>query len=69
MSTSQAKAQLNKAITGGMMPKVESCLKALDNGLEHANIIDGNAPHSLLIKLLTESPIGTTIFSEDIERN
>jgi acetylglutamate kinase len=48
-----------------MVPKVESSLKAVESGLQYANIIDGNAPHALLVKLLTDSPIGTTIYSDN----
>lgn len=57
----EARGLLNKTITGGMLPKVESCLKAIENGLDCAHIIDGNVEHALLYKLLTNVPSGTTI--------
>lgn len=48
-------------IAGGMIPKVESCLKALDEGAHKTAIIDGRLPHSLLLELFTSQGIGTEI--------
>jgi acetylglutamate kinase len=48
-------------ITSGMMPKVESCLIALDGGVKKAHIIDGRIEHSLLLEIYTEKGIGTQI--------
>lgn len=48
-------------ITEGMIPKVESCIKGLDNGVNRSHIIDGTTPHTLLLELLTESGVGTMI--------
>ena len=48
-------------ITSGMMPKVESCLTALDGGARKAHIIDGRIPHSLLLEIYTSKGIGTQI--------
>ena len=47
-------------VTGGMIPKLESCLRALD-GVPLAHIVDGRTPHSLLLELFTESGIGTMV--------
>ncbi|MHC4552475.1 MAG: acetylglutamate kinase [Planctomycetota bacterium] len=48
-------------ISSGMMPKVESCLTALDGGVGKAHIIDGRIPHSLLLEIYTDKGIGTQI--------
>lgn len=50
-----------KTITGGMIPKVHTCVKALLSGVHTASIIDGRVPHSLLLHLLTNESIGSTI--------
>jgi acetylglutamate kinase len=47
-------------VTGGMIPKLEACLRALD-GVPFAHIVDGRTPHSLLLELFTESGIGTMV--------
>ena len=47
------------AIRGGMIPKIECCMDALDRGVAAAHIIDGRQPHSLLQEILTEQGIGT----------
>lgn len=51
----------NGTISSGMMPKVESCLTALDGGARKAHIIDGRIPHSLLLEIYTSKGIGTQI--------
>ncbi|GBG63652.1 hypothetical protein CBR_g38963 [Chara braunii] len=48
-------------VSGGMIPKVECCIRALSNGVKKAHIIDGRAPHSLLMELLTDQGAGTMI--------
>ena len=47
----------------GMIPKLESCLFALEGGVFRAHIINGTTPHSLLLELLTDSGVGTVIHS------
>ncbi len=49
------------AITGGMIPKLETCLKALENDVGAAYILDGRIPHVLLLELFTENGTGTKI--------
>jgi len=51
----------NKTINGGMIPKVEAALYAVDKGVEKAHIIDGRIEHSILLELLTSDGIGTEI--------
>ena len=48
-------------IASGMLPKVESCLRALGAGVGRAHIIDGTLPHSLLLEIFTEEGVGTLI--------
>ncbi|TME90812.1 MAG: acetylglutamate kinase [Chloroflexi bacterium] len=47
-------------VTGGMIPKLEACLRSLDR-VPQAHIIDGRVPHSLLLELFTEAGIGTMV--------
>jgi acetylglutamate kinase len=48
-------------IDGGMLPKVESSLRALAGGAQKAHIIDGRVPHAILLEVLTREGIGTEI--------
>ena len=48
-------------IAGGMIPKVECCVRCLAQGVAAAHIIDGRAKHSLLMELLTDEGVGTMI--------
>jgi acetylglutamate kinase len=47
-------------VTGGMIPKLRACLRALD-AVPESHIVDGRTPHSLLLELFTESGIGTMV--------
>jgi len=51
-------------VTGGMIPKLECCMKALDSGVMKAHIVDGRIPYSILMELFTDSGIGTQIVKE-----
>ncbi|HEY0224759.1 MAG TPA: acetylglutamate kinase, partial [Pseudolabrys sp.] len=46
-------------ISGGMIPKVETCIYALDQGVEGVVIMDGKVPHAVLLELLTDHGVGT----------
>ncbi|TWI80815.1 N-acetylglutamate kinase [Roseibium hamelinense] len=48
-------------ISGGMIPKVETCIEALDRGVEGVVILDGKVPHAVLLELFTDRGIGTLI--------
>ena len=48
-------------IDGGMLPKVEACLRALDGGVAKTHIIDGRVPHAVLLELFTDRGVGTEI--------
>lgn len=49
------------SIEGGMIPKVEACIRALSGGADKAHIIDGRQTHSLLLEIFTDTGIGTEV--------
>lgn len=48
-------------VSGGMLPKVQACTRALDSGVKKTHIIDGRVPHCLLLEIFTKEGIGTEI--------
>ena len=48
-------------VTGGMIPKIETCIYAIEQGVEGVVILDGKVPHAVLLELLTEHGAGTLI--------
>jgi acetylglutamate kinase len=50
------------SVSGGMRPKLEACLHALEAGVDNAYIVDGGQPHSLLLELFTDEGIGTKLW-------
>lgn len=62
LTQSEAQAMINNGeIQGGMIPKVQSCLQALQKGTHKASIIDGRCAHSLILELFTSQGIGTQV--------
>jgi len=62
LSVADAEALIaDGTITGGMIPKVETCLEALDRGVEGVVILNGKMPHVVLVELFTEHGAGTLI--------
>lgn len=60
LSIEDARARIRDGtITGGMIPKVETCIEAVRDGVEAAVIIDGRTPHGLLLEIFTEHGAGT----------
>ncbi len=51
-------------ISGGMIPKVNCCCKAIDNGVSKAHIIDGRVEHAVLLEIFTDVGIGTQVVKE-----
>ncbi len=49
-------------ISGGMIPKIETCVNALNGGVKSAHIIDGRVKHSILLEIFTKEGIGTMIY-------
>jgi acetylglutamate kinase len=61
-TTSQLRAMLGSgSIDGGMIPKIESCIAAIDRGVHRGHILDGRIAHVLLLELFTDSGIGTMV--------
>ena len=48
-------------ISGGMIPKVDCCIEAINHGVKHVVIMDGRIPHSILMELLTDEGAGTMV--------
>ena len=62
MTATQARALIaDGTIKGGMIPKVETCLDAVENGVDAAVIIDGRVPHAILLEVFTAHGVGTLI--------
>jgi acetylglutamate kinase len=62
LTLAQARHLLEEGqLGGGMIPKVEGCLQALEQGVRRAHIIDGRIEHSLLMEIFTDEGIGTMI--------
>ena len=62
LTIAEAKALIRDGvITGGMIPKVETCFEALERGVEGVVILNGKTPHAVLIELFTEYGAGTLI--------
>jgi acetylglutamate kinase len=62
LSVSQARAMIAEGtITGGMIPKVESCIDVIKQGVEGVVILDGRVPHAVLLELFTAHGVGTLI--------
>ena len=59
-SAARVRAELS-GLQGGMRPKLEACVEAIDQGVSAAHILDGRIAHSLLLELFTDAGIGTKI--------
>lgn len=53
------------SIAGGMIPKVESCIRAIDGGAQKTHIIDGRLPHALILEVFTKRGIGTEVIGDE----
>ena len=62
VTTSEAKVLREEGIiSGGMIPKVDCCIEALEHGVKNVVIMDGRTPHSILMELLTDEGAGTMV--------
>ena len=62
LTVSQVKTLMSDGtISGGMIPKLETCIEAVEGGVEGAVILDGRVPHSLLLETFTERGVGTFV--------
>ena len=55
-------------VGGGMIPKLNDCIQAIEHGVNRVHILDGRIPHSLLLEIFTNKGIGTAILREDGEK-
>ena len=67
-TTEARKLLLGGGIGGGMLPKLNNCIEAVENGVERVHILDGRIPHCLLLEIFTNKGIGTAILGENAER-
>jgi acetylglutamate kinase len=58
-----ADLKARKIITSGMLPKVDSAVHALDNGVHRVHFVDGRCPHSILLEIFTDQGVGTEIIN------
>lgn len=58
----------NGNIGGGMLPKLNNCIDAIENGVSRVHIMDGRIPHCLLLEIFTNKGIGTAIIDRNAER-
>ena len=62
VTVSEAKKLFEEGIiSGGMSPKVDCCIEAIEKGVRHVVIMDGRVPHSILMELLTDEGAGTMV--------
>ena len=68
MTVSEAKAFIRSGHAGGgMLPKLQGCIDAIEAGVNRVHILDGRAPHSLLLEFFTSNGVGTVIRKEEIQ--
>lgn len=66
LMVSEAKELIESGtIGGGMLPKLNNCIDAIENGVSRVHILDGRIPHCLLLEIFTNRGIGTAIFGEN----
>jgi acetylglutamate kinase len=64
----EGKALVDKGIIkGGMLPKLKSCINAVDQGVKAAHIIDGRLEHAVLLEIFTDSGVGTLLKGENYD--
>lgn len=64
ISASKVRSMIGKSIRGGMIPKIEACLIALEEGVEQAHIINGKKPQTLIDTFAGSTPKGTVIHNQ-----
>lgn len=65
LTVGQARSlMVGETISGGMIPKINCCLDAISGGVSKAHIIDGRAPHALLLEVFTRTGVGTEIIGD-----
>jgi len=65
VTVSEAKKLFEEGIiSGGMIPKVDCCIEAIEKGVKHVVMMDGRVPHSILMELLTDEGAGTMVLGD-----
>lgn len=66
VATSQVQEMINTGvISGGMIPKMAGCIRAIERGVGSVHLVDGRLPHVLLLELLTTAGVGTMVVADD----
>ena len=69
MTVEEAQAFVDSgSLGGGMLPKLQNCIDAIENGVSRVHILDGRIPHCLLLEFYTNKGIGTAIIGDEEER-
>ncbi|MBQ4300955.1 MAG: acetylglutamate kinase [Lachnospiraceae bacterium] len=69
LTASEAKKLIEQGIAGGgMIPKLNNCIDAVENGVSRVHILDGRIAHCLLLEIFTNKGIGTAILDDDAEK-
>ncbi len=69
LDLAEARALINDGtVGGGMLPKLNNCIDAIEKGVSRVHIMDGRIPHCLLLEIFTNKGIGTAILQEGAER-
>ena len=69
LTTSEARKLMEEGVIGGgMLPKLNNCIDAIEHGVSKVHILDGRVPHSVLLEIFTDKGVGTVILN-DCEQN
>ena len=69
LTTSEARQLMSEGVIGGgMLPKLNNCIEAIEHGVNKVHILDGRVPHSVLLEIFTDKGVGTAILN-DSEKN
>ncbi len=69
LTASEAKKLIEQGVAGGgMIPKLNNCIDAVENGVSRVHILDGRIAHCLLLEIFTNKGIGTAILDDDAEK-
>ena len=59
--TAEELEKLLPSLSSGMVPKMEACLRAVQDGVPRAHVLDGRVPHAILLELFTDEGVGTMV--------
>ena len=65
LTTSEARKLMDEGVIGGgMLPKLNNCIDAIEHGVSKVHILDGRVPHSVLLEIFTDKGVGTAILND-----